>query len=82
MMRHGCGFGFGMGGGFLWTILLLIAVVGLGVFFISKISSSKGSRDSNKNLESSALDILQERYAKGEISDEEYEQKKKILKEK
>lgn len=63
---------FGWGMGFPMMILFWGAVI---IFIIWAI---QGSRNSNKN-EKSALDILKERYAKGEITKEEFEQKKKDI---
>ena len=66
MMGYGLGFhGFG------WIFWLLI--IGL-IFFLIR----SGSDSSNKS-DKSALDILKERYAKGEISKEDFEEKKKHL---
>lgn len=61
------GWGFMMGFGWLW--LLLIVVV---LFYII---NNKG----NKNEEHSARDILDKRYANGEIDDEEYKRMKENL---
>jgi len=60
--------GFGM-----FIPLLLIGFVIYAAFILSNGSFSIRSNKSN------ALDILNERFAKGEISEEEYIQKKKIL---
>ncbi len=64
--------GFGGGGMGLFWILIIIALIGFVAFAIksSGISTSK---------EKSALEILKERYAKGEIDREEFEQKQKDL---
>lgn len=62
------------GGGFMWIFWLgvIIAIIwGVKVFT---------SRDSNSSAkQKSALDILNERYAKGEIDQQEFEQKRKDL---
>lgn len=75
-MWHESGF-FGMGGGiFMWLfwILLIVAVI-LGV------RSVAASGDDTPEQRRSALEILKERYAKGEIDEEEYERKRKKLSE-
>ena len=51
----------------------LVALVIWGVIKLSK-------RDGEKETKSNALDIAKERYAKGEIAKEEFEQIKKDLK--
>ncbi|QOP41298.1 SHOCT domain-containing protein [Sulfurimonas marina] len=62
------GWGFMMGFG--WIILILVAVVLF--YFVNNMQ--------NKNQEPSARDILDKRYANGEIDDEEYQRMKENLK--
>lgn len=73
-MFHGFqGHGWGMGWG--WIIGLII--LGITVWLIVKsINQNRASRDSSTK---SAMDILKERYAKGEIDKEEYDERKKNL---
>ncbi len=60
------------GGITMWiTTILLVAVLGFGAYFFFK----KGGTFNNE----SALDILKKRYAKGDISKEEFEEMKKNL---
>lgn len=68
-----------MGGGMgFWMVLamvswlaLIVGVVLLVVWAVRKFAVSAGQRS-----EESALDILKKRYARGEISREEFEEKK------
>ena len=64
--------GFGMGfGGILW-----IAIIALIVFLVWQyLRQDKNLGDS----QNSPLEILKQRYAKGEIDKEEYEEKKRDL---
>ncbi len=65
--------GFGMTGGwFLPAIVIILIAIGM-IYFMN---SNKGN---SRRTGSNSLDILKERYAKGEISDEEYERKKAQL---
>jgi putative membrane protein len=67
-------YGFGYGGMFMWIIFLV--VVGLLIYFIIHSQKQKGQTPTqNENH----LDILKRRYAKGEITKEEYERMKKEL---
>jgi putative membrane protein len=70
--------GMGWFGGLFALIFWILVIVGL-VFLIKwLIHMSKGGIDV-RHSGSRALDILQERYARGEIDKEEFEQKKKGL---
>ena len=64
--------GFGMG--FMW-IFWVVAIVIVFSFAWSYYGEGKGS----ENSAPSALDVLKQRYARGEINKEEYEQKRKDL---
>ena len=76
--NHMMGWGGGMFGGFgmllFWGVIIVLLVLLVRGFVARRSSQSLGSG-------SSALDILQQRYAKGEISNEEYEERKKTLQE-
>jgi putative membrane protein len=60
--------------GWLWMILFWCLIVGLVVWAVTKISKRDGSELRTKHIE-----IAKERYAKGEILKEEFEQIKKDL---
>ena len=64
------------GGGFmliLWVLLIVLLVVALAALL--KAGRRIGSTPRNR----SALDILEERYVRGEIEREEYERKRRDL---
>jgi len=70
-------YGWGMGFGFGWLLMLLFWVILiLGVVYIIKLIAV-GAKKVEK--EETALDILKKRYAKGEISKEEFEKIKNDL---
>jgi putative membrane protein len=85
MMGHGMGHGMmygGMtsGGMWLWMILgtvfwilLIVGIVLLAVFVVQKTLGAGGRTGE------SSLEILKKRYARGEISKEEYQEKKQDL---
>ncbi|KKT45383.1 MAG: hypothetical protein UW65_C0022G0018 [candidate division WWE3 bacterium GW2011_GWB1_44_4] len=66
-------------GGFGWLFMLIFW--GLVVFAIVELVryASRSERDSNSKKEKAPLDVLKERYAKGEIGKVEFEEKKKDL---
>ncbi|MFH1241560.1 MAG: SHOCT domain-containing protein [Pseudomonadota bacterium] len=72
------GWGTGWFGGIFMIVFWVLVIVGL-VFFIKwLIQASKGGSTTTQTG-STALEILKERYARGEIDKEEFEQKKRDL---
>ena len=69
---HGIG---GMGYGMAWYWILGFILLVLVVWFILR----NYSQNSGANQSRSALDILKERYARGEIDKKEFEEKKNLI---
>ncbi len=67
-------YGFGYGGMFMWIIFLI--VIGLLIYFFVQSQNTKGKMPTENE---SPLDILKRRYAKGEITREEFDKMKKDL---
>ena len=81
MMYYGNGV---IGNGMIIFIVVLVILVG--VYFIVKLSTNSNDKrhinsenNSINNISRNALNILDERYARGEISEEEYAHKKEQL---
>ena len=76
-MWHDMTGGWGMGLGWIFMILvwglIILGIVALIKWLMTQTSREQGTR--NKT----AMEILQERYARGEIDREEYEQKRRDL---
>jgi putative membrane protein len=70
-------YGWGMGFGFGWiTMIIFWALLILGIAYLVKMVAA-GSKKEDKDK--TAIDILKMRYAKGEISKEEFEEIKDDL---
>jgi putative membrane protein len=66
----------GWGGGFMMIFWVLL--IGLIIWGVVRLSS-RGGYVSGQNHASNALNIAKERYARGEITKEEFEQLKRTL---
>ncbi len=70
-------YGWGMGFGFGWiTLIIFWALLILGIVYLVKLIAG-GSGKLHKG--DAAIDILKQRYAKGEISKEEFDKIKNDL---
>lgn len=76
-IKNMMGYGYGMMGGFGMIIPLILLV--LIIYAVVKLSQNNHKTYNQKGL-NDALDILNQRYARGEISEEEYNKKKNVLK--
>jgi len=72
MMGNGFGFGFGIPG--LGMIVFWGLIILLVVWLVRLFAAGKGGSDK------SARQILDERFARGEVDREQYEQRKRLLK--
>ena len=73
--------GMGFGVGFILMIVLWILIISLAISFLSilfpRVSDLSKSRENDST--ESALDILKQRYARGEITETEYKKIKREL---
>lgn len=65
---------YGIGGIFMWLIFLI--VIGVAVYLIVQATKSKGLESPFRET---PMEILKKRYAKGEITKEEFDKIKKDL---
>jgi len=74
MHYWGWGFGWWFGGMIMMVLFWIVVVVGIVALIKLLFSRSPGKRSSQ-----SALEILRKRYARGEITKEEFENMKKDI---
>lgn len=85
-MMHGYGImhGFGTGAGFgiVGIIFMLVQLLFWGalIYLIFAAIKRIGSKEKHNDNVDNSLKILKERYARGEIDEEEYKKRKEILK--
>jgi putative membrane protein len=87
-MGPGMDMGMGMGWMWLWGALMLVGIVLLVVVLARALSGGNTRGDSSSQAGrppwqggSLALDLLDERYARGELSTEEYQERVRVLEE-
>ncbi len=74
--------GYGFGGsvvGWIWMLGGLLLVVGFVVLIVWAVTSMSRGSTNREPERPTALDILRERFARGEITEQEFEQAKKTL---
>lgn len=73
-----CWGGWGFGGGiimFVWIILIVLAIY----WIVKSVGKSNTEKQQIEQQPETAMDILKKRYARGEISKEEFEERKRDL---
>lgn len=70
---HGGDYGMFFGGGLMWLFWIIVFFL-----FIALVKVILGASEKD-NTGNKALDILKQRYARGEIDKEEYEERKREL---
>ncbi len=83
MMGYGTGLGFGMGGwlGMLGGLLLIVGAVVLIVWVIGKTGQSSQSAQGHaaQPTTQDAVEVLRQRFARGEITADEFTAAKQVL---
>lgn len=76
--NHGVGWGWMVGGGLMMLLFwgVLIFLVGLGIWALIRSGQQRSGDSSQTSVakQDRALEILKERYARGEITKTEYEE--------
>lgn len=79
MMFNGCGWG-GMWWSWLFGLLLIVGLVVLVVFAVRASGSGRGDAVADdRSAGMRAAEILGDRYARGDLTTEEYQEKLRVL---
>jgi len=73
---YGCCSGFGYGYGGMFMGLLFLILLGVAIYFVVQTLTSKHVEN---RIQESPLDILKKRYAKGELTKEDFDRIKNDL---
>jgi putative membrane protein len=72
------GYGFGFFGLF-WMLLVWAGIIWFIIWLVSRFSRNTGYDQPEKGVDKTPIDIVKERYAKGEISKKEFDDMRKDL---
>jgi putative membrane protein len=75
MMWDGWGWGFGM----LWMLLMLLFWIGVVLLIVWAVRQFTGDRRDSTGSRDRALEVLEERFARGEIDHDEFEERRRTL---
>ena len=73
----GYGYGYNMMGGWFGMMIIPIILIGVVIYVVSK--QERNNKGKDIVFKDNSLDILSERFARGEINEEEYNQRKNVL---
>lgn len=73
------GFGFGWGGMGIGMLLFWALIIAVVVALVRGLGGARSAASEPRARERTALDVLGERYARGEIDKNEFEQKRRDL---
>ena len=74
--NYGCRFGFGYGYGGMFMGLLFLILLGVAIYFVAQYLKLKNT---GGQIQETPIDILKKRYAKGELTKEDYDRMKNEL---
>ena len=70
--------GYGMGLLWLWTLLVVVGVIAV-VWGLARATSARPTPPSGPSGQERARDILRERFARGEITEQELRERMRVL---
>ena len=73
----GYGYGYNMMGGWFGMMIIPIILIGVVIYVIYNQGQKNNGKDSG--FKDNSIDILNERFARSEISEQEYNTKKNVL---
>jgi putative membrane protein len=69
------GLGFGMGAfGLIWMLIFWVGLIALAIWLVSLLFPAARKSSHDESISPAASDILKERYARGELTTEEYQE--------
>ena len=74
------GFGLGMGGlGLIWMLIFWVGLLALAIWLVSLLFPAARKSSPGDRISPTALDILKERCARGELTKEEYQEMQQTI---